>query len=69
MTIGCFNIADVALVVGVIAFIIYFLFMFDKDEKRIRGDVDEELIDEPATAEEEAVVESVESTENQEKDE
>jgi len=66
---GCFNIADVALVVGVIAFIIYFLFMFDKDEKRIRGDVDEELIDEPATAEEEAVVESVESTENQEKDE
>lgn len=32
---GCFNIADMALVFGVIIFAIYFLFMFDKDDKRL----------------------------------
>ena len=37
---GCFNIADVALVAGVIAFAIYFIFMLDKDEKRIKQEAE-----------------------------
>lgn len=32
---GCFNIADMALVIGVILFALYFIFFFDKDEKRL----------------------------------
>lgn len=33
---GCFNIADMALVFGVILFIVYILFFFDKDDKRLK---------------------------------
>ncbi len=36
---GCFNIADMALVFGVILFIFYILFLYDKDDKRIKKEI------------------------------
>lgn len=36
---GSFNVADMALVFGVILFAVYFVFLFDKDEKRLANKI------------------------------